>query len=418
MYYTFKKGRYVMASFIITGNKPLAGEIFVGGSKNAVLPIIFACLAVRGISVIENVPDITDVDTALSIIKDFGAKITRNDATLTVDTAELEYKPPRVALTSRIRASTYLLGASLARFNMADLTDFGGCNFQARPIDLHLYAFSCLGAELTDKALVLTKTSSGDIRFSKPSVGATANALILSAAVPTVTKIYGYAKEPHIFTLAEFLSSAGAKITFFDDFILVSGTRLSAARVVIPPDQIECGTYALASLITGGAVKIINPPKDGFSSCLSPILNSGVSLDSKDGSLLLTGRTSTSVKVTAAPYPAFPTDLQPPIAAYLGAASGGEIVDTVFPERFGYLSELNKFGLVSEYKYGKAVIHPSVYRPAVVHAPDLRGGAALVLAALCADGISVINNADTVLRGYGKITEKLRSLGADITQID
>ena len=405
-----------MASFIITGNKPLVGEISVGGSKNAVLPIIFATLALRGVSVIEGVPDITDVDTALSIIKDFGAKITRTGASLTVDTRELEYKPPCAALTSRIRASTYLLGASLARFKRADLGDFGGCNFQPRPIDLHLYAFSCLGAELVGKSLVLTKKRAGDIYFSKPSVGATVNALILSATVPITTRIYGYAKEPHIFTLAAFLSSAGAEITFFEDCISVSGKALHGARVEIPPDPIECGTYVLASLITGGAVKIKNPPSDGLFSLLSPLLSSGVSLDGKDGSLLLTGKLNAPVSVIAAPHPAFPTDLQPPLAAYLGAAQGGEISDTVFPERFGYLSELQKFGLKAEYAYGKATVYPSVYHPTVVNAPDLRGGAALVLAALCADGTSVINNADAVLRGYGKITQKLRSLGADITE--
>ena len=405
-----------MASFIITGNKPLVGEISVGGSKNAVLPIIFASLAIHGVSVIENAPDITDVDIALSIIADFGAKTTRDGTTVIIDASEVAYKPPAPSLTSRIRASTYLLGASLARFKRADLPDFGGCNFQPRPIDLHLYAFSCLGAELVGNALVRTRSRAGDIRFSKPSVGATANALILSAATPHTTRIFGYAKEPHIFSLAAFLSSAGAKITFFDDFISVNGTQLHSARTAVPPDPIECGTYALLSLITGGAIKIKNPPSDGLSSLLSSLTSGGASLDFSDDYLLLRGKLTAPVSVTAAPHPAFPTDLQPPLAALLGASFGGQITDTVFPERFGYLSELQKFGLKARCEYGKATVYPSEYRSAKASAPDLRGGAALVLAALCADGTSVINNADAVLRGYGKITQKLRSLGADITE--
>ena len=406
-----------MALFIVSGGRALDGEITVGGSKNAVLPIIFATVAARGTSVIENVPDITDVDAALSIIEDLGAKIRRDGTTVFIDTENLRYKAPNPKLTSRLRASTYVLGASLARFHRIDACEFGGCNFEPRPIDLHLFAFSCLGASKTGKELTLTKRKPQDIKFSKPSVGATANALILSASRPYTVRIYGYAKEPHICALADFLVAAGAKIDFFDDYILVSGGELHGARVRIPEDPIECSTYLLASLMTGGRIRVKNPPIKELAPLLSLLLKGGVNIDTSDGTLALSGGLLSPISVSAAPYPEFPTDLQPLIAPVMGAFFGGEITDTVFPGRFGYLDDLRRFGLKYEYKDGKAKIFPSRLHSALASVPDLRGGAALVLAALKAEGTSVITSAQTVLRGYGGITEKLRTLGADITEI-
>ncbi len=403
-----------MSCFIISGGKRLFGEISVGGSKNAALPIIFATVAMHGVSVIENVPDITDVEVALSIISELGAVITREGTTLTVDTARLTYKNPPAELTERIRASTYLMGASLARFGKTRLPSFGGCNFEPRPIDLHLYAFERLGAAIEGSILTLSGGDTADVIFPKVSVGATVNALLLASSIERTTRIFGHAREPHIIALADFLRSAGAVIEFSDSHVTVTGTRLSGGRARIPTDSVECGTYALLSLMTGGGISIADAPTDELFSLLSPLSLAGAKINTRNGSLSVSGSLDAPISLEAAPYPALPTDLQPPLAPALGAFSGGEIRDRVFPRRFGYIEELRKLGLRAECTEGRVKVLPSRYKAASVTAPDLRGGAALVLAALAADGESVIASSETVMRGYGAMVRKLRSLGAEI----
>ena len=417
MYYTFLEWEYIMSLLVISGGKSLSGRIRPGGSKNAVLPIIFATLATRGISVIKNVPDITDVDDALAIISSFGARVARDGETLTVDTKELTYQEPDTALTERIRASTYLMGACLARFGHVKKPSFGGCNFEPRPIDLHLYAFGQLGALEYGDELVISSSQVKNIHFTKPSVGATANALILASSLPCRTYIHGYAKEPHIRVLAEYLAFSGAEIILEEDKITVIGGELHGATVTIPTDPIESVTYSFLSLMTDGEVSVTDAPFSELLPVLLPLKSAGINVKFTNSELLLSGALRSGVLFIAAPYPGIPTDVQPLLAPLLGKFSGGIISDSVFPRRFGYIDELRKLGLSAEYSSGKAVINPSTFHHAAVTAPDLRGGAALMLAALAADGESVIASSERIMRGYGGIIKKLRSVGAEIYEI-
>ena len=406
-----------MSSFIVSGGKPLSGTLTVGGSKNAVLPIIFSTLTCHGVSVIKNVPDITDVDDAIALISAFGARVKRDGTTLTVDTASLEYASPDETLTERIRASTYLMGACLARFGEVSLSRFGGCNFENRPIDLHIYAFKTMGAMAASDRLVMKKSEDSDIFLAKPSVGATANTLILSASIPRTTRIFGYAKEPHITVLSDFLRSAGAKIELGSDFIEVEGRELSGGEIDIPGDRIEAGTFSLLSLITGGEVSVRGVAPHELSRLTEPLLHAGAAVRTENNSITVSGSLTKPVSFVAEPYPGLPTDLQPVIAPVLGVFRGGGLTDRVFPSRFGYLNQLAAFGLRAEFNDGSAWVFPSRLTPARVSVPDLRAGAALLLTALKVDGESRIDRADIIKRGYGDVIKKLSSIGAQIYEI-
>ncbi len=405
-----------MSKFVIYGGEPLSGTVSAGGSKNAVLPIIFAALGILGISVIENVPEISDVNTAVKLARDLGAIASFSGRTLTLDTRRLHYKSPNPVLCSEIRASTYLIGASLSRFGKAELSSFGGCSFEPRPIDFHIYLAECMGAKREGSSLYLTEPRPSVIHFKKPSVGATANALILASSLPVTTEIYSYAKEPHIKTLAEFLTSAGACIEFFEDKISVKGAELKSAHIKIPPDPIETGTYLLLSFLSGGKIKVKGTSPDELSPLLAPFCKVGAVLSECADGFSLGGELQSPVNLCAAPYPALPTDLQPLTVPVLAKGAGGVVKDTVFPNRFGYISALRSFGINAEVGCGEVKIFRSRFRRAKASAPDLRGGAALLFPALLSRGVSVINSAELVMRGYGGITEKLRALGADIRE--
>ena len=405
-----------MNKFIIRGNRPLSGSISVSGSKNAALPILFSTILLNGISVIENLPDITDVNVALEIISHFGAKISRSADVVTLDTSALVYKSPPENLTSKIRASSYLIGACLSRFGRAEIQRFGGCNFDNRPIDMHLYSARCLGAETGDNIIVSKKLVGADIYFPKISVGATVNAILMSVGAEGVTRIFGYAKEPHVISLIEFLRSAGASITLSDECITVFSSVLSSGRAKIIPDMIEAGTYIALSLLTDSELKICGADMMHLSSFLAPLLTCGADIFEQGQEISVRGRINSELDIITAPYPAFPTDLQPQTAPLLAKFCGGTIREGVWHNRFGYLSELSKFGV--EYKLfdGYAKIFPSKLKSASATAPDLRGGAALLLSALSADGVSEIFNSDIIKRGYDGIMQKLCALGADISE--
>ncbi len=417
MYYTFLSERkYIMSDFIINGGKPLRGQISAGGSKNAVLPIIFATIAAKGISVIENVPDISDVDTALLLIKELGGRVERSGTTLRVDTRSLRYKPPNPEACCAIRASTYLMGAELARFGRTEISAFGGCSFEPRPIDLHIFAAECMGAFRKDNCLYLKSPKSSEIHFKKISVGATANAMILAASLPIQTHIYGYASEPHIKTLSEFLIFAGAKIEFTEDKIEILGTALSGAHIRIPPDPVETGTYALLSLLFGGGVRVSGAPLEELSALTEPLFRAGAQISENASGFCLFGELKEPVSLSAAPYPALATDLQPLTVPVLAAFSGGFVRDTVFPDRFGYVNELSRFGIRTRRCKGAVRVLPSKIHSAEAIALDLRGGASLLFPALLASGESRVSSAELIKRGYGGIAQKLTALGADIRE--
>ena len=405
-----------MKQIIVRGGRALCGEITVSGSKNAALPIIFSTIACRGISRLDNLPLIGDVKVALRIIEKMGARVSYLGRTVLIDTRNMYCLDADSSLTSRIRASSYLIGASLVRFERYKLSDIGGCNFSNRPIDLHLYAAQMLGASVSSDIISVDGVLRGGIiRFPIASVGATANALIMACGAQGRSEIYNYAREPHIFALADFLSSAGAHISFDDEKITVDGAYLGGGECVIIGDMIEAGTYLASAIVTRGEVIVRGVCADQMCAFIDFLSASGCEVYVRDDLIGIAVREVGSYSsIVASPYPGFATDLQPIAAAVMASLSGGDITDLVWRERFGYLDALSDFGVRSDGRCDRARVHPSQFCSAHSHAPDLRGGAACLLAALGARGESIIDDADLILRGYDDLDNKLRHLGADI----
>lgn len=406
-----------MSDFIVNGGRKLFGDVYIDGSKNAALPIIFATVAIKGISRIENLPDIDDVDIAFRIVESFGAKIFRDGSRAVIDTRELHYTDPPEELVSSIRASSYLIGACLSRFGRARIRRFGGCNFENRPIDMHICAAVSLGASLSLGELTAPRLVGADIIFDKISVGATVNALILASGAVGRSRIYGYAKEPHVISLADFLRKSGAEITIFDEYIEVIGGELSDSSAYIIPDMIEAGTYILISLATGSSLRICGADTLHLGSFFDFLRPLRVNIEASDGCVSVDGVPTGTANIVTAPYPGFPTDLQPQSAALISAFGGGRIEEGVWKGRFGYLKSLANFGVRYTLYDGYAEIRPSKLHPANATCPDLRGGAAILICALIAEGRSRISGASLIKRGYGNIIKKLRGVGADIIEI-
>ena len=404
-----------MSKLIINGGRPLSGSITVSGSKNAALPILFACILTDGVSRIENLPDIGDVRAALKILCSFGAKIWQSDNATYVDCTELSYVTADPSLISSIRASTYLIGACLGRFGKCEILPYGGCNFSSRPIDMHLAACRALGAEISGNLITANRLVGGNVKFDKPSVGATVNAILLASSAVGETTVIGAAKEPHIDSLIEFLISCGINILRDGDMIHINGGRPHGGNIRIIGDMIEAGSYLAAGIISGGGVRVCGCPIRDMGSVLDAFSRLGAEIDLTDTAAEAKAIFSSShLQITALPYPGFPTDLQPIFAPLMARLSGGEICDLVWRERFGYLDELSMFGVSSALYGNTATISTSYLHSASVFAPDLRGGMACVLAALRAEGKSEIHSAEKILRGYENIVNKLCALGADI----
>ena len=404
-----------MSRFIIKGGKALHGSIRVSGSKNAALPIIFSTLATDGVSRLYNLPDISDVRDALSIVEEYGAKITFQGGSTIIDSRSVGYVTPSVERVRRIRASTYLIGACLSRFGRAELMPFGGCAFSVRPIDIHLDAARKLGAVIDGNTIIAEDLAGAEINLRLPSVGATVNALIMAAGAKGRTTIRGAAREPQVLSLISYLKSAGAGIRRQGDVITVEGGKLHGGTAVIPGDMIEAGSFLAASILTDGRVSVSGFEISELSAFTSPLVRAGVIEDLTDGAISLIGRARREISVTTAAYPGFATDLQPILATVLAASSGGTIKEQVWPSRFGYLDELARLGLSYRREGNVARIFPSLTIPGRARATDLRGGMAAVLLGLCADGESIIDSGELVLRGYDSLTEKLSSLGAEIS---
>ncbi len=405
-----------MGSFVINGGKKLSGEIFIDGSKNAALPIIFSCITINGVSVIDNLPEIRDVDVALRILSDFGAVIERSTGLVRIDTRNLVYKTPSDELTSKIRASSYLIGACLSRFGRAEIQHFGGCNFDSRPIDMHIYAAQTLGATLSGDVLSAKELHGGNVHFKNISVGATVNAILLAASADGRSRIYSYAREPHVISLIDFLKSGGADITVESEYIEICGKVIKDAYAKIIPDMIEAGTYIALSLMTDSRIKVVGADNGHLDSFITALEKAGAKIKSSESTILPEGQPTNYADIVTAPYPAFPTDLQPQTAALLAASSGGRITEGVWHNRFGYLDELSKFGVRVLRGDGYAEIMKSKIRSANATSPDLRGGVALLMCALSAQGESVIENSEIIKRGYGQIVSKLLRVGADIKE--
>ena len=405
-----------MERLIVEGGRQLNGTVRVSGSKNAALPIIFATILTEKSCRIENLPVIRDVEISLSLLSEMGAEVRFSDRhTAEICTKNMRPRLPRKDFVSSLRASTYLIGAMLGRFGVAYLQNFGGCNFSNRPIDMHLYAARALGAEVNeDRILAKNGLSGAFIAFDKISVGATVNALFMAVSAKGITVIENAASEPHVENLIAFLRSMGARIFRLGSALVVEGSSLGEGRCAVIGDMIEGGTYLLAGLCTGGEVSVVGCEGGHLRSFLSLLSASGVNARCTEKEISVSGAPDRPLVFATAPYPAFPTDLQPQTAFTSALFFGADVTESVFPERFGYLDALENMGIVFRKSSGRAYILPSSVHPASVRATDLRGGAALLLAALSARGRSEIMGAPFILRGYEDIEDKFSRLGANI----
>ena len=403
-----------MSDINIFGGNALRGEILPSGSKNASLPIIFSTVAIHGISYLSCVPDIGDTRVAVEIIESFGAKVKRVGDALVIDTRNLSYLPPKRELTSKLRASSYLIGACLCRFGIFHLSEFGGCNFCNRPIDMHLAAAAALGAESSGGVLSAKRLSGTKIVFEKQSVGATINAIIMALAADGGTELIGAAKEPHVRALVEFLTSAGADIEQTASGYTVRKSNLHGGRARIIPDMIEAGTYLLLAPLTEGEITVKNSRELELDSFFEVLDSAGVCISISGNDVTARGVPNKPITVITAPHPGYPTDLQPQMAPLMAKYFGGEIYERVWQSRVSYLESLSAFGLKYSTVSDSIKITSSSLCSAVTCASDLRGGAAAVMCALAVEGESKIKNAELILRGYSDFRSKLLRLGAKI----
>lgn len=403
-----------MSDMRLCGGIRLFGEIEPGGSKNATLPIIFATIAVGGVSYLYGVSDIGDVRVALEIIESFGAVVKKQGSTLEINATELTYTEADKSLTSKIRASSYLIGSCVARFGRFRLSEFGGCNFCNRPIDMHIYAAEMLGAEIRDGEICAKKLRGTKIIFDKQSVGATINAIIMSLSADGITELIGTAKEPHVRALVDFLVSAGAQIEETKSGYLIRKSDLHGGRLRIIPDMIEAGTYLLLAPLTEGRITVKNSASLELESFFEPLDRAGVKIEYRGNDVLAYGVPERPITVYTAPHPGYPTDLQPQIAPIMAKYFGGIICENVWQNRFSYLESLRAFGVRYKTNQSTSSIAPSKLYAAESYAADLRGGAAAVMCALAANGESKIENTELIMRGYSDFERKLESLGAVI----
>ena len=410
----------------IYGGARLEGEVMVSGGKNAALAIIPAALLADSPSVIENVPDINDVRVVIEMLEFLGARVEFSDNVMTIDPRGADKFNPPYELASRMRASYYLAPVLLGVFKRAEVPLPGGCDLGARPIDQTLKGMRALGAETDILGGVLMAEADeligGDIFLDMPSVGATVNSMLAAVSASGTTCIHNAAKEPHIVDLANFLSSMGAVVKGAGtDVIRIRGGRhLHGANYTVVPDQIETGTLMIAAAATGGDVVITGAIPTHMEALSAKLLEMGVHVSSEDDRIRVRSNMNfRAVNVKTQGYPGFPTDLQQPLSALLTVANGTSIVtETIFESRFRFLDELRKMGANSRVIETTAIITGVDHLVgARVNATDLRAGAALVIAALMAEGLTEISGVSYIMRGYERFDEKLRSLGASIEHV-
>ena len=420
-----------MKKIVIRGGKPLYGDINVSGMKNAALPIIFASILTKDKCVIENLPEVSDVALSLRILRSMGASVRMiNRTTVEIDTTHLVGGSSPYQLVSKLRGSTYLLGAELGRFGEAKVGFSGGCDFGTRPIDQHKKGFEALGAVMTiENGCNHIVTGPGglcgaSIYFDIASVGATINVILAAVMTPGRTSIDNAAREPHIVDLANFLNMCGARISGAGtSFIKIQGVeKLHGCNYTIIPDMIEAGTYMTAAAAAGGRVTVRGVIPKHMECISAKLMEMGVSVTEDDDSLLVRRSgplTKTNVKTL--PYPGFPTDMQPQITAVLALAEGTSLVtEGVYgANRFKYVDELKRLGAHIQVD-GKVAVVEGVKQlvGAPIQACDLRAGAALVIAGLAAQGTTELSHINYIERGYEDLVGKLRAVGADISLVD
>ena len=416
-----------MTKYLIHGGRPLHGTIHISGAKNAAVAIIPAALLVDGVCRIENVPQISDVTLILQILRELGADVRLvNRTTVEVDCSHIRNRQVPYELARKIRASYYLVGALLSRFGWAEVPLPGGCDLGGRPVDQHIKGFVSMGADVEVRNGLIdarvpngARLSGGQVYLDIVSVGATMNIMLAATLASGMTVIENAAKEPHIVDLANFLNSMGADIRGAGtDVIKIHGVaRLRGGTYSIIPDQIEAGTYMAAVAAAGGEVLIKNVIPKHLDCITAKLVEMGVEVEELDDALRLRregpmGR----VNVKTMPYPGFPTDMQPQIAAALCVAQGTSVLtEGVWDNRYRYVDEFRRMGARIQVDGKVAVIEGVDHLTgAPIHACDLRAGAAMVIAGLAAQGVTEIDGIHHIERGYETIVEKLANLGADI----
>ena len=414
-----------MDIFVVEGGKKLKGSITVGGAKNAAVAIIPAAILSGDVCTIENLPTISDVNVISQILIQLGAKVTKlSESVIEIDARNMDCCQVSQDLAKNMRASYYMLGALLGRFGRARVPMPGGCYFGVRPIDQHLKGFEALGAKSSLRDGVISLTAEEGLKgacvpLDVVSVGATINIMLAAVRAEGLTVIEHAAKEPHIVDLANFLNSMGADVRGAGtDVIKIRGVKkMHGATYSIIPDQIEAGTYMIAAAATGGDVTINNIIPKHMESISKKLMEMGVEIYEYDESIRVTRSGDLKAcNVTTMPHPGFPTDMQPQMAAAVAIAKGtSSITEGVWENRFQYVAELKKLGVQAEVQ-GRVATFVGVDRLKGNHvkATDLRGGAAMVVAALVAEGETAISEIYHIERGYEQLIDKLVGVGACI----
>ncbi len=418
-----------MEKLVIRGGKPLQGEVQISGAKNAAVAIIPAALLVNGVVRIENVPVIQDVIIIRDIMEKLGAKVKFANGVFELDATDLQYKSAPYELVRKMRASYYLIGAMLGRFNKAEVAMPGGCDLGPRPIDQHQKGFEALGAVTKVVGGVIyaetEKLVGNDVYLDIVSVGATMNIMLAAVLAEGVTTIENAAREPHIVDLANFLNAMGANIKGAGTSeIRIRGVKaLRGGTYSIIPDQIEAGTFMVAAAATRGNVLIKNVIPKHMESITSKLEDIGVTVEEFDDSLRVScapDKVLTKITVKTQPYPGFPTDMQPQIVTLLSTVPGvSTVVESVWEGRFRYVEELKRMGANIRVVDGNSAMIEGVEQltGAPLHATDLRAGAAMVIAGLMAEGTTELYELRHIDRGYEKLEEKFTALGADIRRV-
>lgn len=416
-----------MDKFVIRGGRTLSGCVKISGAKNAALPIMASALLTRGISILENVPNLQDILSMIKLLENMNVVVDFNDGVMTIDSTNMIYKKAPYEIVRRMRASIYVLAPTLVMFKHAQVSFPGGCAIGARPIDLHLMALDKLGAKVkVEHGYIVTevdKLIGNTIHFEKISVGATANSLMMAVLAEGKTTIINASMEPEITNLIEFLNAMGANIKGRGtNTLIVKGVKkLKATKIKIIPDRIEAGTFLLAAAITKSKISILDCNVEHLRALLEKMKEVGCRFVLEKDSITIhpAKKSNTTMKIITRAYPGFPTDLQAQFIAYMSVIKNTLLMeDVVFPDRFMHVPELCRLGaditIESNIVMVKGVKSLSA---AKVMATDLRASAALVLAGLVADGETEILRIYHIDRGYDSFETKLQNLGANIKRV-
>ena len=416
-----------MEQYIIKGGHPLVGEVEIGGAKNAALAILAAAIMTDETVLIDNLPDVNDINVLIDAIEGIGAQVHRVDRhTVKINGASIKNVDIEYDYIKKIRASYYLLGALLGKYRRAEVALPGGCNIGSRPIDQHLKGFRALGADVDiEHGKIVAEADrlvGKHIYFDVVSVGATINVMMAAVMADGKTTIENAAKEPHVVDVANFLNSMGANIRGAGtDVIRIVGVEsLHKTDYSVIPDQIEAGTFMFAAAATHGDILVKNVIPKHLEATSAKLLEAGCRIEEFDDAVRVSAAGPLhNTQVTTLPYPGFPTDMQPQMAVVLGIAQGtSTVTESIFENRFKYVDELTRMGADIKVESNVAIINGvDHYMGARVSAPDLRAGAALVIAGLAAEGITVIDDIHFIERGYEEFPEKLSQVGAKIEKV-